>query len=156
MSILCLDIATATGWAIWSDDGVVSGVVNCAKQEGENEARRLLLLWHFLKATNQEFAIDHVFYEKGVSFQGYGNANGVMHRLFGVFELWSELNDIPIESVNPTTLKKFATGSGRAKKDVMMDEATRRWPSVNVFDHNQADALLILSWAMDQYGYQPS
>ena len=45
------------------------------------------------------------------------------------------------------SLKKFATGSGRANKDMMIAAAKQRWPQIAVhFDDNGADALWLAEY----------
>lgn len=50
---------------------------------------------------------------------------------------------------NVTTIKKYATGVGRASKDAMVAAAERRWPKVHIPTHDAADAI----WVAD-YGVQ--
>jgi len=52
-------------------------------------------------------------------------------------------------SIYPTSLKKFATGSGRADKDDMID-AANSWSGLDLEDHNVADAILMLKWGIEQ------
>jgi len=47
--------------------------------------------------------------------------------------------EIPFVLVAPTSLKKFATGSGASKKDVMLMEVFKRW-GVTILDDNICDA----------------
>lgn len=47
--------------------------------------------------------------------------------------------NIPFVIVAPTTLKKFVTGNGASKKDVMLIETFKRW-GVTILDDNEADA----------------
>lgn len=49
------------------------------------------------------------------------------------------------------TLKKFATGSGGAGKDVMLAAAKRYWPGVKFADDNEADARWLLKWAVEKF-----
>ena|SRR3990167_2865863 len=46
---------------------------------------------------------------------------------------------VPFIIVAPTSLKKFVTGSGVAKKDVMLIESYKRW-GVSILDDNVCDA----------------
>ena len=159
MAVLVLDIATKLGWAVHRGPGCPipdSGVLSIKQSDDESDSARLLNLWRLLNQfKNTYIEIEHVFYEKGISFGRHGKATQVMHRLFGVLELWCALHEIPLDSVNPSTLKKFSTGDGRAEKLDMIIVARRRWPGVSVYDDNQADALMVLSWAMAQYEDQP-
>lgn len=47
--------------------------------------------------------------------------------------------DIPWYLVAPTSLKKFATGNGASKKDVMLIEVFKRW-GVTILNDNENDA----------------
>lgn len=60
---------------------------------------------------------------------------------------------IPIATVSPTTLKKFATGDGRAEKPAMLAAARELWPHAKVRDHNAADALLLASMGAHRLGW---
>ena len=48
-------------------------------------------------------------------------------------------NDVPFVIVAPTSLKKFITGNGAAKKDVMLIETFKRY-GVTILDDNENDA----------------
>jgi len=47
--------------------------------------------------------------------------------------------NIPFIIVAPTSLKKFITGDGKSKKDVILMEVYKRY-GVTIFDDNEADA----------------
>jgi Holliday junction resolvasome RuvABC endonuclease subunit len=72
-----------------------------------------------------------------------------MH-IFGVLEYeiirYAEHLKIPYIHVEPTKVKKWATGSGVAKKDAMIAAAQKLYPDVTIADDNHADALLILGF----------
>lgn len=51
------------------------------------------------------------------------------------------------KTIVPTSLKKWATGDGRADKEKMMRACRQRWKIKDVGD-DEADALLGLSWLM--------
>ena len=52
------------------------------------------------------------------------------------------LNKIPFVVVVPTTLKKFCTSKGNAKKDVILLEIYKRW-GIEFYDDNEADAYVL-------------
>lgn len=60
---------------------------------------------------------------------------------------------IPVAVCAPTTLKSFATGSGRADKRDMIDAARSLWPHARVADDNQADALLLATAGAYRLGW---
>lgn len=55
-------------------------------------------------------------------------------------------HNVPFVIVAPTSLKKFVTGNGAAKKDVMLIETFKRW-GVTILDDNECDA-----YALSQVG----
>jgi hypothetical protein len=153
MSVLCLDIATTTGWALWGSTFAAprSGFVYFKSEE--TNGHRLLNFWRFLNIPRN---IDCIYYEKPGSFQGRGHANKVVPHLIGVLELWAALHEVPLEGVSPSTLKKFATGRGnKVSKNQMLQAACCMW-SRQVQDHNEADALVLLAYAMKLNDYQPA
>ena len=56
-----------------------------------------------------------------------------------IIRLWLWKMEKPALLCSPMSLKKFATGDYRAKKDMMLREVFRRW-GVEAADDNQADA----------------
>lgn len=58
---------------------------------------------------------------------------------------------IPFVIVFPTTLKKFITGSGASKKDVLMMEIYKRW-GVSIADNNEADAYSLAQVGLALFG----
>ena len=61
-------------------------------------------------------------------------------------------NGIEYAAVHSATLKKFATGSGRADKVTMMKRAAERFPGRKIEDDNESDALLLLEYAKAKFG----
>lgn len=59
--------------------------------------------------------------------------------------------NIEYSSVHSATLKKFATGSGRANKEDMMRAATL-WSGRVIDDDNEADSLLLLKYTKEEFG----
>lgn len=57
---------------------------------------------------------------------------------------------VPYVDVQPSTLKKFATGKGNANKDAMIAAAIRRFGFAGS-DNNEADAFLL--WCMAEWRY---
>lgn len=70
-----------------------------------------------------------------------GELGGVVRR-----ELW--LRQVPWVVVSSNTVKKFATGDGRASKQQMLEAALPFWPVQN-FD--EADSLHVMRWGAAHY-----
>ena len=138
--ILALDLGTKTGWA--NDNG--SGVWKFQKLKNTHPGDRFMLF----EATLSEYVerCDSVVYEK---VMGHGKGGSAAAHLYGAFEgLLMKVcatHHKPIDHVHVSTLKKYATGNGRANKEQMIAAAqVRGWEPV---DDNHADALWLLQYA---------
>ena len=110
---------------------------------------RYLLFSRFLGKLIDMVDSPEVYYEEvrrhagTTAAHGYGGLVGEIGRL-------CELRSIPYAGVPVGTIKKHATGKGNAGKPVMIAAAEKRWSVDCDGDDNRADALCILSWALDQ------
>lgn len=90
-----------------------------------------------------------------VVIEGY--AMGGMGRVFdigelgGVIKLGLFYKKLPVAIVPPSSLKKFATGKGNAKKDDMLEAAIRHFKFTG-HGNDEADAWLLLKMAEAAYG----
>lgn len=84
----------------------------------------------------------------------FSRQNGHMHDRSGLWWLvvdWTVFHGIPVVEVSPTALKKYATGSGAAKKSAVIDATARRFPEVDTGggDDNRCDALWLSAMGID-------
>lgn len=64
------------------------------------------------------------------------------HQLSGLWwHVWRLTR--PDLEVNPTTIKKYATGTGNASKDVVLANAVRRYPAAAIMGNDEADAAVL-------------
>ena len=63
-----------------------------------------------------------------------------------------EQRDIPIAFSNIQQLKKYATGSGAADKAQVMARMIRAFPSVNITNDNESDAMVLALMAARGWG----
>ena len=152
--ILALDLATATGWALRDARGVVtSGVMTFSLRRGESSGMRLLRFRRWLREVlGGEVRL--VAYEQPIIHRKRRQLNAsVAHNLEGV--LLPELEGrVDYVSPTPAEVKKHATGKGNASKALMIDAARARW-GIEVQDDNEADALCVLAWTLDEIGEAP-
>lgn len=83
-----------------------------------------------------------------VMFEGYGYASfrlADLAEIGGILRYVCYMQNITYGSVQPSSLKKWFTGDGRADKKRMMGEAFKR--GYNCRDHNEADALALALFA---------
>ena len=88
--------------------------------------------------------------------EGYGYANthtfGTLVELGTVARMaaWRHTHK-PIMEIAPAQLKKFITGKGNCKKDLMLKEIYKRW-GVDFDDDDCADAYALVEFAMAVLG----
>ena len=147
MKILSLDLATTTGWA-YNQPNINGGIWKLKPKNGSSDGMKLIKLRSFL----QDFidtcgGIDLVVYEKPAG----RFISGVISvaELVSVVKLFCEDKGIQYTSYRPTEIKKISTGKGNSNKTVMLAEAKRRWPMINIIDDNMADAMLMLDVAIN-------
>ena len=147
MKILALDQATKTGWAYNNENGIQCGLWNLSVHKTSGQRLRMLL--RRLDMINKMMGVDCVACE---SFgRMFGHAQLVLPALRGVIELWCHDNEKPIHFFAPTEIKKHALRRGRADKELMFMSAKKKWPHIEIEDHNVADALWILDYARTKF-----
>jgi Holliday junction resolvasome RuvABC endonuclease subunit len=72
---------------------------------------------------------------------------GALHFMIRIMLKKREIN---YSIIAPGTLKKFVTGDGRAKKDLMLLKVFKKW-GVEFADDNLADAYSLARLALENY-----
>lgn len=145
MEILALDLATKTGWAV---DPLTGGVWDLTPERGSSPGMRFLRLRGLLNGIRIGHPFGLVVYERP-HYRG-GHATEVLAGLVAVVQEWCAEQGIDHMAVPSGTLKKYATGNGRATKaDMVAAAEARGWRPV---DDNHADALWLLEYARDTVG----
>jgi len=150
-SILALDLGTTTGWALVSRDGdITSGTENFKPHRFEGGGMRFLRFKRWLtEIKNCAEGIDQVVFEEVRRHAGVDAAHAY-GGFMGQLTAWCEHHSIPYQGVPVGTIKKHATGKGNASKDDMI--AAARAHGHAPVDDNEADALALLRWAIDNQG----
>jgi Holliday junction resolvasome RuvABC endonuclease subunit len=152
LNILALDPATHMGWAHSCGD---SGVWDLSIKRDESAGMRLIRLRSKLDTILESMPIEVVVFEAarnaGPRMQG---ALVVQAEIQSVIKVWCEDNWLEYRGVSPMEIKKHATGKGQANKAKMVAAAKKKWPTVNIVDDNQADALWILDFLQSQLGVE--
>ena len=147
--VLCLDLGTSTGWAIHSKQGVItSGTISFKNDRWQGGGMRFLKFNRFLEELNDNTGpISMVFFEEVRRHMGVDAAHA-----YGGFlahlTAWCEQQNIAYEGVPVGTIKRHATGKGNANKTMMMESARNR--GHQPADDNEADALALVYWAIEQ------
>jgi Holliday junction resolvasome RuvABC endonuclease subunit len=147
MTTLALDLGTKTGYAIGTPDLVISGTQEFATNRFSGGGMRFLKFRHWLKQLYEARKFDRVYFEEVRRHLGVDAAH-VYGGLMAVLTEFCEERKIAYEGVPVGTIKKHATGAGNASKTEMIEAARAR--GYNPKDDNEADALAILDWALQQ------
>ena len=150
-TILALDLGTSTGWALRSTDGTIeSGTKSFHPQRFEGGGMRFLRFKCWLSEVKTASGEIHaIFFEEVRRHAGVDAAHaygGFMAHLTA----WCEHHNIPYSGVPVGTIKKHATGKGNANKDLMIQAAQKR--GYAPADDNEADALALLHWSLENTG----
>ena len=142
-TILALDLGSVAGWAL-----IQGGRVEGWGQE-EFPGDRHKRLWAFQAWLNKfmvERPLDVIAYERPFT-RGLG-ATRSLWGMAGIVDAWSHgLGSIgqggAAIDIVPSTLKKWATGSGRAEKWEMIAAAHKWAPDLGNNDEHAADAIVL-------------
>ncbi len=143
MSILAIDPGASCGWASSTMAGVHrnSGVKKLTEKDDPFPKRFRNAREFFRNVIVREMPTQIVCERMGY-FQSY-NTTLSMYGMIAQLEEMAWTFELPIAFVSPNTVKKFATGSGKATKAEMRHAAERRWPAIEKIRNDQADALWI-------------
>jgi len=144
--ILALDLGTTTGWAYGRAGVLVSGVWKLKGSRFEGGGMRFLRFQGLLDELYKSSPVGKIVYEEVRRHAGTDAAH-IYGGLQATLTAWAEEKSIPYESVPVGTIKKFWTGKGNANKDLMVETCRRR--GIEVEDDNEADAVALLSFAME-------
>ena len=150
-TLLALDLGTTTGWALRSRDGLItSGVVSFRPGRFDGGGMRYLRFTNWLTELDRlSGPIAAIWFEE-VRRHAATDAAHVYGGLLATLTAWAELRGVPYEGVPVGTIKRHATGKGNASKDSMIAAARAR--GFSPVDHNEADAIAILFWALETAG----
>lgn len=162
MNVLALDLATHTGWALMENDRLESGVQVFDVKRGESPGMRYVRFNRWLQsvvfpATEEGFPrasmapprVNLIVYEQTVPFPakfGGASAREISAGFATRVQEFCAIRLIEHATVYPSTLKKWTTGKGNAKKADMLAAVSDRWLAVT--DDNQADAIALLYHAL--------
>ena len=151
-SILSLDLATTTGWAIRDRHGAIcSGSQSFKPQRFEGGGMRFLRFQRWLgelvSPGRSAPIIDVVAFEEVRRHLGVDAAHaygGFMAQLCCTCEKLK----IPYEGVPVGTIKRHATGKGNASKELVI--AAMKARGYTPADDNEADALALLHYVIER------
>jgi Holliday junction resolvasome RuvABC endonuclease subunit len=158
VTILALDPATHTGWALHDGLSILaSGTWDLSVRRDESGGMRLVRLRSKLRQVLEAFpSIALVVFES--ARHGAPKMQGalvVQSELQAVIKLWAQDRKLDFKGYSPSEIKKRATGKGNAGKDAMLAAARDTWPGW-AGDDNEADARWLAVLVADEYGVTPN
>jgi Holliday junction resolvasome RuvABC endonuclease subunit len=142
-TILAIDLATTTGWAVSSCNIITSGTVSFKGGRFEGGGMRFLRFRRWLREMLESEKPDVLFYEEVRRHLSTDSAH-IYGGLLAIMQAECEAKEIPYSGIPVGTIKKHATGKGGADKKAMIAAAAARWPDQSIESDDQADALWIL------------
>lgn len=162
MNILAIDAATKTGWAMLLHDQITSGIEDFSKRRGESNGILFMRFNQWLANKIVNAAVDSLSFQDGVFGLDLLVFEQAHHRGGAPTEIGVGLMTRVLEAaarhkiehapIHSMTLKKWSTGSGKAQKSEMIEAANKVIFPRRVFDDNEADAVLLLCYAMEKFG----
>jgi len=129
MIVLGLDQSlSSTGVVVLDGDGRTKLLTKVKTKPNQfpKEVERMIYIKDVIGNICDQFYVDHAVMED-FSYNSIGNRLFQMGGLgYIIRELFHEKN-IPCSIIKPTMLKKFATNSGAAKKNEVIDAVNKRW-----------------------------
>lgn len=142
--VLAIDQATLTGYAIGLGKVIKDvGTKDFKIKKKDERGWKWSLFEIWLNHIIDKECIDVIIHE--AEFGGGNRALIHSSKLVGIIEKVAYERKIELYSVQPKVLKKFATGSGNASKETMINFAQSRYGYGGI-DDNEADALHLLHY----------
>jgi crossover junction endodeoxyribonuclease RuvC len=146
--LLALDLGTHMGWALRSAScAITSGTNHYKPGRFEGAGMAFVRFGGWLNEIHRSEPIGAMVFE-----EVRAHAGTLAAQVYGGFlahlTAWCERQAVPYLGVPVATIKRHATGKGNASKDEVI--AAMRTRGFRPGDDNEADALALLSWAIEQ------
>lgn len=155
MNVVAFDLGTTVGWAsrVEGDGSFMCGSKNL-KHAGDGAGMRFL---RFKKLLSEVLGPDVqlVVYED-VTF-GKGHESKVLHGMRGILLSYCEAHTIPYAGIPVSSLKKWFSGKGNAKKALMREAMLKKIERGEVTvvpipdDNNEVDAVALLTYSVEHH-----
>lgn len=143
---------TGTGFICLNDDGEIQHQQLIKTTPALEIEDRLKHINDIIQQLIDRYRYPNVIvYIEGLSFGAKGNSImqlAGLHYFLRMNIRYKE--EIKYDIIPPTTLKKFITGKGNAKKELMLLEVYKRW-GIEFKNNNLADGYSLARMALDNY-----
>lgn len=144
--VAALDIATHTGFYCLNERGTWDFTESMRRNNNKQHKAFRDTLIDFIQRNNIKQIV-----AEDVSVNNHFTDTRKLSEFRGILLEVCDTLDLPEPVfVNPTTVKKFATGDGRAKKDKMIEFCKLRW-QIEPGDDNEADAIHIFYFYIKRF-----
>lgn len=148
-SAIFFDQAIKTGWAVYSDASVVSGVEEFKTRRGESPAMRFHHFSVWVGMMLDRYKPDICSYEMP-HFRG-GFATELCVGFATRIQEECAKRDVDCTNIHSATLKKHITGNGKSSKGDVIAAVKKKFSGIAIIDDNHADALAGLSKLIDDF-----
>ncbi|MDE2284734.1 MAG: hypothetical protein KGK33_08990 [Hyphomicrobiales bacterium] len=144
-------MGTVLGWAIQLDgSSIESGTVSFRPSRYDGGGMRYLRFRGWLDSVARDAAgLSAIYYEEVRRHLGTDSAH-VYGGMLATLSAWCEQHGIAYQGVPVGTIKRFISGNGAADKQAVINAVRMR--GFKPADHNEADAIAILLWAIETVG----
>jgi Holliday junction resolvasome RuvABC endonuclease subunit len=146
--ILALDLGRSVGWAVGTTTGdqVTSGVLVLPH---DPRHRALAGFWRWLEERLTDEVVLVAYESPLARISSWAQTLPLALETLVLLSVGEPGDGLAVRSVAPNTLKKHATGDGRAKKEKMIAAMRERWSLPDLISDHEADALAVLAWALE-------
>ena len=145
--ILSLDLATTTGWAFIAngvvDHGAQSFKLGTKKADPKHAGLPFAQFDHWIINRIHDYKPELIVYEEVRRWMST-SAAWAFCGFRSIMLMDAAQHGITCIGYSPTTIKKFATGSGAANKNKMIETAKMRWPDEQFASDDAVDAMFLL------------
>jgi len=148
MRVLAIDPGLKTGWAYSDGTFIESDVEDFLARHRESRGMVFMRFRTWLGLMLMVWDVELVVYE-----QAHLRGGAATELIVGMTTRIQEeccKHCINYTAIHSATLKKYATGSGRAKKEDVIRVAQERYGKKGLTS-DEADALMMLAWAREEY-----
>lgn len=146
--IYCLDLSlTSTGYTIADEDLVVVEIGTILTEHRFSIDKRLKKIWNGFEEKIKQYPPKIVLIERG--FTLHNNATQQLYRVHGIINLIFE--GVKQVYVSPSTIKKFVTGKGRARKEEVYKYMKKEYPFLRCKNLDESDSLALFYYYVNAY-----